>query len=106
MKNSKFRLVFALIAMFILGGISGVGLTFFCHPHFGPPPRPGEMKDHLVSFLTRRLNLTPDQQEKIKPIAADFASKAEALRQQSGNDFKQLANATDDRIAPLLTPAQ
>ena len=77
MKSPKAKLVLALVAMFVFGAISGAGLTLFCHSPFFPPPRPEEMQKQMMSFLTRRLNLTPDQQEKIQPIAADFANQAE-----------------------------
>lgn len=107
MKNPKTKLILAFVAVFVLGGLSGAGLTTFCHAFFFPhPPRHGELKNHLLAFLTDKLNLTADQQEKIKPIAADFASQAEAARQQSVKQFQQLADATDNKIAALLTPEQ
>jgi len=105
MKNSKVRLILSLAAMFMLGAISGVGLNMFCHPFFGPP-RPGKIQEHMLSFLTDRLNLTADQQEKIKPITADFAAQADKLHANSIQQFKQLSDATDDRIAAVLTPEQ
>ena len=105
MKNPKVRLVLSLLAMFVLGGISGVGLTFFCHPFMGPP-RPGKMQEHLLYFLTERLGLTAEQQEKIKPITFDFAAQADKLHESSFEQFKQLANTTDDRISAFLTPEQ
>ena len=105
MKNPKVRLILSLAAMFVLGAISGVGLTMFCHPFFGPP-RPGKIAEHLQNFLTGRLSLTADQQEKLKPITIDFAAQADKLHADSIQQFKQLADTTDDRIAPLLTPEQ
>lgn len=106
MKNPKVRLVLSLLAMFLLGGISGAGLTFFCHPFLGPPPKPEKTQQHLLNFLTERLNLTAEQQEKIKPITFDFATEADKLHQSSVEQFQQLANATDDRISVFLTPGQ
>ena len=106
MKNPKMKPILALLAMFLLGAISGVGLGIFFRPPFFSPPRPEEMQKHMVSFLTRQLNLTPDQQEKMQPIAADFANQAETLHVQSMNQFSHLAVATDSRIAEILTPEQ
>ena len=101
MKNPKVRLILSLAAMFVLGAISGAGLSQFCHPFFFGPPRPGKIQEHLQSFLTERLNLTADQQEKIKPITVDFGTQAEKLHADSVQQFKQLADATDDRIAAI-----
>jgi len=106
MKNPKAKLVSALGAMFVLGALSGAGLTLFCHSPFLSPPRPEEMQKLMTRFLTQRLNLTPDQQEKIRPIAADFANQAETLHAQSMNQLSQLATETDSRIAEILTPEQ
>ena len=106
MKSPKLKLALALLAMFLLGAFSGVGLFSFCHFPFGGPPGQQEMQDHLVKFLTERLNLTADEQAKIKPIAADFARQAQALGEQSATQFEQLAEATDARVALLVTPEQ
>jgi Spy/CpxP family protein refolding chaperone len=106
MKNPKVKLVLALVAMFVLGAISGMGLSFFYHPHFFRPPRHGEMQAHLLNFLTDRLHLTSAQQEQIKPITVDFGNQIEALHAQSVTQFAQLADATDQRIAQFLTPEQ
>ena len=106
MKNPKVRLILSLVAMFVLGAISGVGLSQFCHPFFFGPPRPGKIAEHMQDFLTERLTLTADQQEKLKPIIADFATQADKLHADSIQQFKQLGDSTDDRIAALLTPEQ
>jgi Spy/CpxP family protein refolding chaperone len=106
MKSPKTKLVLALIAMFVFGAVSGAGLTLFCHSPFFPPPRPEEMQKVMTSFFTRRLNLTPDQQEKLRPITADFANQATTLHAQSINQLSQLAAETDSRIAEILTPEQ
>jgi Spy/CpxP family protein refolding chaperone len=106
MKSPKTKLVLALIAMFVFGAISGAGLTLFCHPPFFQPPRPEEMQKVMTGFFTRRLNLTPDQQEKLRPITVEFANQAATLHAQSINQLSQLATETDGRIAEILTPEQ
>jgi Spy/CpxP family protein refolding chaperone len=106
MKSPKTKLVLALIAMFVFGAISGAGLALFCRPPLFPPPRPEEMQKIMTGFFTRRLNLTPDQQEKLRPITIDFANQAAALHAQSINQLSQLATETDTRIAEILTPEQ
>jgi hypothetical protein len=60
----------------------------------------------MQSFLTDRLKLTPEQQEQIRPITADFAAQAQTLHTQSVNQFLQLAAATDERIRQYLSPGQ
>jgi len=56
--------------------------------------------------LSDHLKLTPEQQEQIKPITADFANQAQALHVQSLKQIADLAVATDERIKQELTPEQ
>jgi len=106
MKNPRLRLILALGAMFVLGMIAGFGVSKLTGPHFGRPPGPDQLREHFTNFITERLHLTPDQQEKLKPIADDFANQSETLHTQSMNGFSQLADATDNRIEAFLTPDQ
>jgi hypothetical protein len=60
----------------------------------------------MLSFWIHRLNLTPEQQEQAKPIAADLAQQIEVLHEQSINQFLRLGDLTDDRLSRYLTPDQ
>jgi Spy/CpxP family protein refolding chaperone len=102
--NPKAKLAAALLAMFVIGGITGAALNEFGHSFFHP--HPGDMHNRLLNLWRDRLHLTPDQEKQIGPIADDFAQKVEALHDQSAKQFTQLADATDDAIAPYLTPEQ
>ena len=100
------KLASALLSMFLFGGITGAGLCTLFQPYLFSPPSQEKVQKHLESFLASRLKLTPQQQEQIRPITADFADQAEALHTQSVNQFLQLATATDDRLRQYLTPEQ
>jgi len=105
--NAKTKLLSAFLGIFVLGIFSGLGLATYCRPFsMPPPPPPEELQNHFESFLTQQLHLTSDQQEKLKPIAADFAEKVEAARQQSITQLQQVADNIDSRIAEILTPEQ
>lgn len=106
MKSPKLKIVVALIVMFLFGAVTGAGLSTFLRPYFFSPPRPGDIQEHLTRFLSDRLKLTPDQQEKLKPIVADFAQQLQTFHEESVNQLSQLATATDDRISQFLTPEQ
>ena len=106
MSNPKTKLMLALAAMFVLGMIAGFGVSKLMGPPFRHPPGPDQMRQHMTNFWTERLHLTPDQQEKLKPIAEDFATQSEALHTQSMSGFSQLADRTDDKIEAMLTPEQ
>jgi Spy/CpxP family protein refolding chaperone len=90
----------------VLGVIAGFGVAKLTSPPFGHPPGPDQLREHMTKLWVERLKLTPEQQEKLKPIADDFANQAETLHTQTMNGFSQLADATDDRIEAFLTPDQ
>ena len=69
--------------------------------------------DNRLNLLTRSLQLTKEQQEKIKPILVEEYTQLEALR---GNDrtnrderrvrLRELNESTYEKIKPILTPEQ
>lgn len=61
---------------------------------------------HLVNRLTRELNLTADQQEKLTAILMDMQEKFAAVRQQMTPQFEQIRNQGHDQIRQMLTPEQ
>lgn len=63
--------------------------------------------------LTKALDLTPDQQAKLKPIFEDRRDKMKALRDdasvtpdQKKEKAKAIMDATNDQIKAILTPDQ
>ena len=56
--------------------------------------------------LTKALDLTPEQQAKIKPIFEQAKPQMEAARQESKEKVKAIRENTMAQIRPILTPAQ
>jgi periplasmic protein CpxP/Spy len=81
----------------------------------GPPPqgpRGGGM-EHQVEFLTKKLNLTPDQVTQVKAIDDSTRQQMMALRNDTSttSDEKRpkmmaIRQASDAKIRALLTPDQ
>jgi Spy/CpxP family protein refolding chaperone len=74
--------------------------------------RGGRGGDQL-GMLTKRLDLTADQQEKIKPILADRQAQMKALHEDTataGADkrtkMKSIMDSTNAKIRAVLTPDQ
>ena len=81
----------------------------------GGPPHGGGMgmRGNNVEFLTKKLNLTPDQVTQVKAIDADTMKQAEAVRADTsiaGPDKRtkmmDIRKASQDKIRGLLTPDQ
>jgi len=69
--------------------------------------------DQRLQMLTKQLNLTSDQQEKIKPILENESQQMQTLRQDSSlsqedrmSKMRQIRQSTNDQIKPILTSDQ
>ena len=102
--NLKPGLVLGII--FLVGAVTGSALTIGLRSHFLPPPGEAQMKLHLMAHLTKRLNLTADQQAKIQPILADAATRIQAVQWDYLERGSQIFKSVNDQIAPYLTPEQ
>lgn len=81
-------------------------------------PANGHMRHHAdpqhqAEFLSKKLNLTPDQTAKLEPILADRDQKFQALRQntsltpeQRHDQMKAIHQSTRQQLATVLTPDQ
>ena len=98
-------LLVALI--FAVGMIAGASLMV-AFRHEGPhePPGAQQIRNHWLAHLTRALELTPDQQAKIEPILADAGNQIQALHRDEIDRISKIMDNANERIAPLLTPAQ
>lgn len=59
-----------------------------------------------LEHLTKALDLTPDQQAKIKPILEQARPQMKAAREESREKARAIRENTMAQIRPLLTPAQ
>jgi Spy/CpxP family protein refolding chaperone len=108
MNNSlKWKLVFALLLVFIAGATTG-GLLTTLHTrhHFLGPPHSGEVGDRMREHLRRALNLTPEQAAKIAPIIDATSAKLESIRVETAQRVRNAMDESERQISPQLTPEQ
>jgi Spy/CpxP family protein refolding chaperone len=96
-------LVLALI--FLVGAVTGSALTLAFRPHLRPPGA-DQMKDHLLTHLTHRLNLTSDQQAKIDPIISDVVKQMETVHREEVGRMSKIIETMNQQVTPILTPEQ
>jgi len=106
MKNTK--IIICLLALFVLGAASGVGLTKTTQP-----PRLAQRAWSEQAWLERRfaedvqrLNLTPEQQESVRGQYDLLASDMRAIREDTAKKVRDLFVKTGTEIYRNLTPAQ
>jgi periplasmic protein CpxP/Spy len=73
----------------------------------------GQREEHQVEFLTKKLNLTPDQVTQVKAIDDDSRAQMTALRQDSTTPqadkrakMMDIHKASQDKIRAVLTDDQ
>lgn len=64
------------------------------------------MGEHMRERLTRRLQLTPEQVEKLTPIIDDTSQRLHEIRRDSGKRVADTMQQAHSAMAPHLTPEQ
>jgi Spy/CpxP family protein refolding chaperone len=118
---TMFRKAVLQVATLVLGLTALSALPAMAQEPAPPPPGqggprhggPGGMRGNQVDFLTRQLNLTPDQVTQVKAIDEDTWKQMKALRDDASTaDADKRAKMMDIRktsqgkIRALLTPDQ
>ncbi len=77
------------------------------------PPSPEQRVDRMLDRMTRNLNLTDEQREKIRPILLDQVQQMRALREDNSLSpqdrrakVRALRSATRQKVDQILTPEQ
>jgi protein CpxP len=124
MMMTMFRKTVLQVAVFSIGIVAVVALPVMAQDPAAPPPPPqgqggprhggpGGMRGNQVEFLTRQLNLTPDQVTQVKAIDEDAWKQMKTLREDTSiaQDDKRtkmmdIRKASQDKIRGLLTADQ
>ena len=104
---SKWKLVLYLAAIFAAGGVSGwVVAAKTTKEKIFSPPAPKEISSHFCDRLFSKMNLTPEQSQKIKEISDRYAKEVDNVRDEQGRRIRQAANNRNAQINAILTPEQ
>jgi hypothetical protein len=95
-----------LTLIFILGVGTGISLTIGLGAHFRHPPGAQQMKNRMLTGLTRRLNLTAAQQAKIAPMLTSTVTQIKSVHQEEVRRIYPIMEAMRAQIMPILTPEQ
>jgi periplasmic protein CpxP/Spy len=126
MKMMMFRSYLLRVAILAIGATALSALPAMAQDPSAPPPPPqdqagpqhghggpGGMRGDQVEFLTKKLNLTPDQVTQVKTIDADAMTQMKALHEDTsiaGPDKRakmmDIHKTSQDKIRALLTDDQ
>jgi len=108
---SKWKTIGYAASIFAAGGVSGgaIGVYYARSRLLASQPVP-VAKDaiamRIMSHLGHRLNLTPDQAAKIRPIADDAAAQIEQIIGVRAGEVTAILDKAYAQISPILTPDQ
>ena len=103
MKSRLITLSAACVALF---ATVSIGLAQDPAAKNDRPNRWQYKRGNPVEHLTKALDLTPDQQAKIKPIFEQAKPQIQAARQESRQKMQAIRENVRSQIRPILTPAQ
>lgn len=101
------KVILALMALFGLGAATGTVVTLkFVKRAIEGRTNPERMSSSLLQEYQRRLRLTPEQVEKIRPILQRTGREMWELRSEMAGRTFQVIRASHEEIAAELTPEQ
>lgn len=95
-----------LVGIFAIGVITGGALTFGLSARFERPRIGDNMRADWVTFMSQRLDLTPEQRAKIQPIIKDASLRIRTLHREEIQQGSQIIKTANDQVRALLTPEQ
>ncbi len=115
--SSRSKAVLLVLGIFLLGAVCGATVerwmlfggrgrpakAFF---HRRPPFRGPRSQEGLTHRFTRHLDLTPEQEQKVKRILDESREQMMAQRKETRKGMKDLLTATRSKIREILTPEQ
>lgn len=98
-----------LIAIFLLGGISGAVSGYLYQNHIGQNPTqrpPVPTKRDVVEEIAQSLHMDAHQKENLKDIIKKSGDRYSALSVQFRPQYEQIRTETDQAIRAILRPDQ
>ncbi len=97
-----------VIVAFVLGAALGTAVTTRCAPFgsHGAWKNPEKFHERMMQQFASKLQLTPDQQQKVSTLLDDARAQIDALRKEIHPKFEAVRNASRTRIRQLLTSDQ
>jgi len=104
---SRGRAIFYVVVIFIAGAVFGSALTIGIGRRvIERTKNPAIWNVEAMRRLDHRLDLTPEQRERVRPILVEMAQRMREVRIASRREWTAIIQDTRDRLRAELTPAQ
>jgi Spy/CpxP family protein refolding chaperone len=103
----KWKLGLYVLAIFLAGGGSGALITWqVCQGRAATPPSPAEIGARLRARFQARLDLTPEQVQKIDPMIDQAMRQVEIIRAETASHVFANVSNLHEQVLLVLTPEQ
>ena len=103
----KWKLGLYVVAVFLAGGGSGALIAWqVCRRSPVPPLPPAEIGARLRAQFQSRLDLTPDQAQKIDSMIDQAMRRVEVIRRETASLVLANVSNLDEQVLTVLTPEQ
>lgn len=107
--SQPWKVILAFAGVFLAGAIAGGPLALRLLRYDGPEYRRTSSRGlgpEIMRHFTERLDLTPEQKEKIRPIIQRAQAETQRLRRENIRNLAATIEQMHSEIAAELTPAQ
>lgn len=105
-RSLKWGLIVGVLMVFAAGIATGMFLGARKAHDVMTSRHEGRMGEHMRERLTRRLQLTPEQLEKVAPIIDETGKRLHEIRVESGRRVAETMRESHTAMAPHLTAEQ
>ncbi len=107
MTDKPWKLVLLLTGIFVAGGITGSFVTVRVVRNWAKrAAQPEQWGPNRLDMLTKRLDLTPEQIERIRPLIKRDMEDLAFIRQTGFREARRILERMELDISAELTPAQ
>ncbi len=107
MNGSPLKLILLLVGIFLAGAVAGGFVTVeYVQAKLRERGQPEQWGPARLKLLEKRLELTEEQKEKLKPIIKRDVEELNKLRQSGFNETRRILQRMEADIAAVLTPEQ
>jgi Spy/CpxP family protein refolding chaperone len=105
--NQPWKVILVLVGIFAAGGLTGSFVTQkFFRGKISHRPAPEQWAPRHLQRLVGRLDLTPEQQEEIRPIVRRHMEQLRQVRSESVAASRKVFETMQREIGEKLTPEQ
>ena len=97
---------FALLLLWLLGPIPCVHSASYGTGHAIRFDESDKSVDRRLDLMNKKLDLSPDQQSRVKAALNEEVTKTDLLRKEVQEARKKIAEDTDGTLISILTPRQ